>query len=72
MTAQTDTNRPSETRITDEEFMRRLRARLIERGGEGADDVAEAVPVDTWREDYDNDPEGAADEEITYWDDDGE
>jgi hypothetical protein len=61
-----------ETRLSDEEYMRRLRARLIECGGEGSDAVAEAVAVDAWREDFDNDPEGAADEEMTYWEDDGD
>lgn len=66
-----DQHRTSD-RISDEEFMHRLRARLVERGGEGADAVSDAVPVDAWREDFDNDPEGAADEELTYWEDDGD
>jgi len=62
----------STERLTDEEFMHRLRARLIERGGDGADQVADCVTVETWREDYENDPEGAADEEMDYWSDDGD
>jgi hypothetical protein len=57
----------TEDRISDEEFMRRLRARLIEVAGEGADAVAEAVDVEDWREHFENDPEGSADEEMSYW-----
>lgn len=59
-------------RLTDAEFMRRLKARLIERGGEGADEVADGVDVTEWRMDFENDPEGAADEEMSYWSNDGD
>lgn len=62
----------AETRLSDEEFMRRLRARFVERGGEGAEEVSETLPVDAWREEFDNDPEAAADEEMSYWEDDGD
>jgi len=55
--------------LTDEEFMRRLRARFIERGGEGADAVADAVEVATWRESpFEDFPEDSADEEMSCWD----
>lgn len=62
----------TDQRLSDDEFMRRLRARFTERGGEGAEEVSETVPVDTWREEFDNDPEAAADEEMSYWEDDGD
>jgi len=60
---------PSEDeRLSDDEYMRRLRARFIERAGEGADAVADTVTIDEWRSGgFENDPEGSADEEMTYW-----
>lgn len=62
-----------EQRLSDEEFMRRLRARFIERAGEGADEAADGCDVETWRDGaYENDPEGAADEEMSYWEPSGE
>lgn len=60
-------DRPAEERLSDDEYMRRLRARFIERAGEGADAVADAVSVTEWREGFDNEPEDAADEEMSYW-----
>lgn len=64
---------PAEERLSDDEFMRRLRARFIERGGDGADAVADNVTVVEWRvEPYENEPEDAADEEMSYWTDDGD
>jgi hypothetical protein len=59
-------------RLSNAEFMRRLRARFIERGGEGADEVADSVTVGEWREAFANEPEEAADEEMSYWTDDGD
>lgn len=59
-------------KLTDDEFMRRLRARFIERGGEGADAVADNVTVEEWREGFENEPEDAADEEMSYWTNDGD
>jgi len=67
-----EANVSAETRLSDEEFMRRLRVRLVERGGEGADAAADAADIDMWRDNFENDPEGAADEEMSYWDDDGD
>lgn len=57
-------------RLTEAEWMARLRARLIERGGEGADVVADATTFAQWSEDFEDDPEGAADEEMSNWSDD--
>lgn len=54
--------------LSDEEFMRRLRARFVERAGEGADAVADSVTVQEWRDGFENEPEDAADEEMSYWD----
>lgn len=68
----TDRTLTEETRLSDKEFMRRLRARLVERGGEGAEAVADAVTVGEWRECFENEPEAAADEEMSYWTDDGD
>lgn len=59
-------------RLTDAEFMRRLRARFIEQAGEWADAVADSVTVGEWREAFDNEPEDAADEEMSYWSNDGD
>jgi len=53
--------------MSDEEFMRRLRARFIAVAGEGADVVADATTVEEWREGFEDDPEGSADEEMSYW-----
>lgn len=58
--------------LTEDEWMRRLRARLLERGGDGADQVADCCSYAEWREGFENDPEGAADEEMSYWTDDGD
>lgn len=57
----------AEQRLTEEEWMRRLRARFLERAGEGADAVADTVTYEEWREGFEGDPEGAADEEMSYW-----
>lgn len=58
----------TEERLSDEEFMRRLRARFVQCAGEGSDAVADSLEVETWRSgDFENDPEGSADEEMTYW-----
>lgn len=61
----------TDERLTDEEYMRRLRARFIERAGEGADVVVEGCSVAEWREMNDV-PEDAADDEMEYWADDGD
>jgi hypothetical protein len=53
--------------IPEEEWMRRLRARFIQRAGDGADAVADAVTFAEWSDGFEDDPEGAADEEMSYW-----
>lgn len=59
--------------LTDDEFMRRLRAHFIARAGDGADAVVDCVDVETWRQSpFENDPEEAAEEEMSYWTNDGE
>lgn len=60
-------------RLTDDQFMDRLRKRFVERAGDGADAVAEAVSTDVWRsDDHENDPEGADDDEMDSWVNDGD
>lgn len=55
-----------------EEFMRRLRARFVEKAGEGADAVVDNATYEEWSHNYPDDPEATADEEMEYWtDDDG-
>jgi hypothetical protein len=61
----------AEQRLSDEEYMSRLRAHFRKRGGDGADEVADGVTIEEWREGFDNDPEGAAEEEMSYWAEDG-
>ena len=58
---------PTKDQVSEEEWMRRLRARFIERAGVGADDVADAVSYEEWCDGWEDDPEGAADEEMSYW-----
>lgn len=53
--------------LSEDEFMRRLRARFIERAGEGADAVADAATYAEWADGFEDDPESAADEEMSYW-----
>jgi hypothetical protein len=54
--------------IPEEEWMRRLRARFIERAGDGADAVADCASYAEWCDGFEDDPESAADEEMSYWD----
>lgn len=60
------TSKPTANPLTEDEWMRRLRARFIERAGDGAYAVADAV-YEEWRGGFEDDPEGAADEEMSYW-----
>lgn len=68
----------TESNLSDEEWLRRYDARITERGGfEGSysETTGARETLDMWREDGDpflNDPEDAADEEMSNWDDDGE
>ena len=61
----------TEEQIPDDEYMRRLRARFVERAGDGADAAADGCTVDEWRE-MNAVPEDAAEDEMEYWTDDGE
>jgi len=58
--------------LEEAEFMRRLKARFIERAGDGASEVADACSYAEWSDGFEDDPEGAADEEMSYWTDDGD
>lgn len=59
--------------MTEEEYLRRYAARIKERTGltdEAADACAHAVPFEDLSEMFEDDPEGAADEELSYWEPD--
>lgn len=77
-TTMSGTNPTQTERLSDEEWLRRFDARITERSGyedsyshaTGAKDT-----IEQFREAgdiFENDPEDAADEEMSYWDDDGE
>lgn len=59
------------------EWLARYKARMIERGvpEDLAEQAAQAVDMSSGENStnsLDEDPEGAADDELSYWDDDGE
>lgn len=56
--------------LTEKEWIRRYRQRFIDRSGCG--DPADAETFEVVSEGFENDPEGAADEEMSYWEDDGD
>lgn len=59
--------------IDNAEWGRRFVARIVLRSGaseEAARMTLDAVDMVEWREDFDEDPEGAAEEEMSNWDDD--
>jgi len=81
MTSRSD-SLPEET-LSRDGWLRRYRERFVEVAGftaAQADDVTKAIctgPQDDngfteLSEGWENDPEGAADEEMSYWDDDGD
>lgn len=58
-----------------EEWERRYKSRIVERSGASeaaAHETLIAVPIDEQMDGFENDPEGAADEEMSNWTDDGE
>lgn len=60
---------PSE-QITRDEWERRFKLRLIERGGttpEGAQAELDGGTYESLSEGFENDPEGSADEAMSYW-----
>lgn len=58
--------------LEEAEFMRRLRAKFVEVAGDGADAVADSVSFAEWSDGFEDDPEGAALEEMSYWTGDGD
>lgn len=62
---------------TVEQWLARYKARMVERGvpEDLAQQAVEAVDMSSGENStnsLDEDPEGAADDELSYWDDDGE
>jgi hypothetical protein len=59
----------SENVIAEIEWLRRYRQRFLDVGltPEAADACARAEPFDVLSEMFEDDPEGAADEEMSYW-----
>ena len=56
--------------ITRDEWERRFKLRLIERGGttpEGAQAELDGGTFESLSEDFEDDPEGSADEAMSYW-----
>jgi hypothetical protein len=64
----------SADRISDEAWSRRFidEGKLRGFNEEEAQALLRTVSIEEWRADFDNDPEGAIREELTYWDDDGD
>jgi hypothetical protein len=61
---------PSAETVSKEEWMRRYKARFIQVAqltDQEANDVASAVTFEEASEDFEDDPEGAADSEMSYW-----
>ena len=57
--------------MTEQEWIQRYRQRFIDRAeldDSAADAVAGAESFETLSESFEDDPEGAADEEMSYWD----
>jgi hypothetical protein len=65
----------SENHISDEEWGRRFVAEGVRRGvsEDDATQLLRSVAMSAWRQDgFEDDPEGAIEEEFTYWEDDGD
>lgn len=61
--------------IPEAEWMDRLRKRFAERAAmsdEGVRAVSDACTFEEWSDGFEDDPEGAADEEMSYWAGDGD
>lgn len=64
----------TEERISDEAWS----GRFIDAGKlrgfteDEAKNLLGTVSIEEWRADFDNDPDGALDEELSYWGDDGD
>jgi hypothetical protein len=57
--------------MDSEEYKTRFVDRLVEKTGIDQISAIDCFEATEWEEDMPDDPEGAADEEISYWDDDG-
>ena len=58
--------------MTQSEWLDRYKRRIMERAGvpeKFADDCAHAEPFEVLSDMFEDDPEGAADEELSYWTD---
>lgn len=65
----------TEETLSQEEWLRRYKARIIDEADvtpECAQECADAATFAELAEGWENDPEGAADEEMSYWMDDGD
>jgi hypothetical protein len=61
--------------IPKEEWLSRYKAQFVKVAGvtaEYAEDCASADTFEVLSDGFEDDPEGAADSEMSYWDDDGE
>lgn len=65
---------PSADRISDEAWRRRFvdAGKLRGFNEEEAQQILRTVSIEEWRAVFDDNPEGALDEELTYWEDDGD
>ena len=61
------TNLPTDLRLSNEEYVRRLKDRLIK--GCGDDSLATEIPIEDWRSCFPDDPEAAADSEMANFGD---
>lgn len=63
----TDTASP---RLSQQEWLDRYKAQFVKRGclPELAESASRAETFDVLSEDYEDDPEGSADMEMSYWD----
>lgn len=71
----TSTNEKVQTTLmlTESEWLRKYNQRLKDRAdypGDASEDFG--IPFDELSAGFEDDPEGAADEEMSYWEDDGE
>lgn len=65
----------TEETMSQEEWLYRYKARIIDEADvteECAQECAAAAPFAELSKGWENDPEGAADEELSYWTDDGD
>lgn len=61
-----------ETRLSDDEWLKRYDAQITKRSdyqGSYSHDTSAGLEM---RDSFENDPEGAADEEMSYWGDDSD